>query len=706
LSEDKDALSKEVTRLESLGSSCRDVGEAADHVQAETQDGANQFSRQATPSREPARLLASAQLPSSSCMDSEELKQIADDSGGTTGTTCFADGPTTPGRVVLQDQQEDGDLHRCTASIACGLSAFTKGKGLKLRSSWDELSEETVMEFSPLCTISIAAVHTRAAVGMDNGADACMRTTLSLTRRMRRVAAHDHTSTFSLCWFRSVLHPNSDTRLLWVFLTFVALVYDMITTPMVAFNISEAMSVLDVVDLMFLAIWTLDMFLAFRTGYFTGSQVELRPGHIVKNYIRTWFFFDLLIVLVGWTSELAALGSKEATIFKAMRFFRFLRILRLLRLAKMKKILEHMEYRITSDGMQLVLSMVKLVAGFGILVHFTACIWYALGTSVENGWPSYDAAEGAKNTLFWYSASLRWTLAQINGRTDVDDRRNMRERMFTCFVAGGLAILVMAVFISSITTAMMELGTITEERKKKMRRLNAFLKKHQISMPLTVLIKHSLDAKAVEEVHEDDSMILSYLPKSIQGDLMYEVRAPLLLRHPLFASINAHSKKVMWQLCNEAMLPEIAFKDSVIFDLNDFSTRMLIVVTGAARYSMSEDEGVGCDFDTDPQELDDGLSGRNLSRGRQISEAALWIEWHNCGRLTAMATSHFIALNAIEFGEAVKQHLGAHARSIMYARAFIETMRDQEIMSDIMDLNVFFQPERSEHPFRRFSMKT
>merc|ERR1712151_1373300 len=76
------------------------------------------------------------------------------------------------------------------------------------------------------------------------------------------------------------------------------------------------------------------------------------------------------------------------------------------------------------------------------------------------------------------------------------------------------------------------------------------------------------------------------------------------------------------------------------------------------------------------------LSGESsLTEGNSISEAALWMEWHNCGRLTSSTESYLISLSAPNLEEAVKQHLGAYARAVVYARAFVERLKEQGALS-------------------------
>merc|ERR1739848_116534 len=108
----------------------------------------------------------------------------------------------------------------------------------------------------------------------------------------------------------------------------------------------------------------------------------------------------------------------------------------------------------------MVFTLVKLTAMLGIVLHVITCGWYAIGNFGVDGWTGYYAPniEGSRDLVFWYFASCRWTLAQINGRTDTDERRTRLELGYTCIVAISFAVIFMALFTSAITTTMMQLS--------------------------------------------------------------------------------------------------------------------------------------------------------------------------------------------------------------------------------------------------------
>mmetsp|Transcript_68695 Transcript_68695/g.217156 ORF Transcript_68695/g.217156 Transcript_68695/m.217156 type:complete len:751 (+) Transcript_68695:86-2338(+) len=700
LSVDNNALSDEVARLEALLSPTSKMASQAGEV---VEDAATSFPN-SWPDKSAAKAPGYKANPSNGVaanvgMYSKDGSALGSEAEGEEEEVEEEEQSTSQGKTPPRGHQQDLDSEDAfhPSSRAGRRNHDTVRKSYqcsKLRSWWDELPMETVVAFSPMCDISVLGIYKHFVIGK-----MALRNTIK-DWSARVVSSHDEQRVISLCFFKSVLNPNSRPRLVWTIMGLVALLYDIVTIPMGAFNIVEAVPALAVVDVFFLIFWTLDIIMSFRTGYYADGAVELRPVRVAANYLKTWFLFDVSVVLVGWICELSAVftvaGSKTNSFLRIARFIRVLRLLRLVRIAKLKQLFEQIEDRINSNIMHPVLAVIKLITGFGMVVHLTACSWYAIGTSSDNGWPTYAGGTHSSistGIMFWYSASLRWTLAQVNGRTDLDERRNMREMAFTCAVAGGLAIILMAVFISGITAAMMELSAIAEDSKKKIRRVNEFLKNNKISSGLTALIRHhSLDAKSLEETEEDQSEILSYLPKSLQGDVLYEIRATLLLGHPLFAGINSDSKKVVWQLCNEAMVPVIASKGDVLFDLNESCVRMLIVVKGMLEYDMPEDGEIDLSSHDQPAVGHDevNVKGKSISEGHWISEAALWIEWHNCGKLDTIMASYLMAINAQAFGDAVKQHLGAHARTIAYARAFVAAMREQEDMSDVMDLEVVF----------------
>merc|ERR1712151_282293 len=98
--------------------------------------------------------------------------------------------------------------------------------------------------------------------------------------------------------------------------------------------------------------------------------------------------------------------------------------------------------------------------------------------------------KGEKNTPFWYIASQRWVIAQLNGRTDLNDKRNMIERGFTVFVGITLAVIAKAIFTSVITKTLLDLSNAASDKNRRKRAVNDYLEAHYLSSVLITSVKH------------------------------------------------------------------------------------------------------------------------------------------------------------------------------------------------------------------------
>merc|ERR1719210_2882622 len=105
-------------------------------------------------------------------------------------------------------------------------------------------------------------------------------------------------------------------------------------------------------------------------------------------------------------------------------------------------------------------------------LHIVTCIWYAIGSSRDNGWKSYYNTEGYETHreygmtafLFWYACSARWVLAQLNGKTDLIERRNLEELGFTVLAGLLLAVVMKSIYISVLTKTLLDLAEVFKEK--------------------------------------------------------------------------------------------------------------------------------------------------------------------------------------------------------------------------------------------------
>eukprot|EP01048_Picozoa_sp_COSAG05_P018385 COSAG05_NODE_2678_length_2775_cov_13.724589_2_plen_350_part_00 len=146
-----------------------------------------------------------------------------------------------------------------------------------------------------------------------------------------------------------VMHPRSKFRQRWDGMLFAMLMYCAFIIPFrLGFDVNAENAVLiweAIIDCSFLV----DVVLSFRTGYMLDeenedSRIEMLPRAIAKNYVRKWFFVDLIS---AFPTQLIALmsddkgkdASSSNSVSKLPRLLRVPKLVRMIRLMKVFRIL-------------------------------------------------------------------------------------------------------------------------------------------------------------------------------------------------------------------------------------------------------------------------------------------------------------------------------------------------------------------------------
>merc|ERR1712107_761264 len=120
------------------------------------------------------------------------------------------------------------------------------------------------------------------------------------------------------------------------------------------------------------------------TGYYVGTEVELRFDVIVVNYLRSWCAFDVFLAGAEWiviifdTVASQASSVSLARSMRAARFFRVVRVLRmarLLRLIKFRNLVVQLRERANHELVLMAINVLKLMVITIIMFHLRlACI--------------------------------------------------------------------------------------------------------------------------------------------------------------------------------------------------------------------------------------------------------------------------------------------------------------------------------------------
>lgn len=222
--------------------------------------------------------------------------------------------------------------------------------------------------------------------------------------------------------FRAI-SPNNPCRMSFELAGFVILLLDLSLMPYVlAWDVATE-TWYQVVSLLMSLFWTTDMVVTFFSGIYQDGELQLDLHVIARNYARTWFAFDLAIVLCDWSSllilvELETEGLESVKILRFLKFSRVLRGAGVLRMVRMARIIGDYLDRTLTEGSRLLLKFVSAFFTVLFVNHIVCCAFWAIGTGAQTDtglrWVTTPLPGGfmyeEMSTLFQYTTAV---LAQL-----------------------------------------------------------------------------------------------------------------------------------------------------------------------------------------------------------------------------------------------------------------------------------------------------
>lgn len=474
------------------------------------------------------------------------------------------------------------------------------------------------------------------------------------------------------CMMALIRHPNDPYRLVWDLIGSLLISFDIILIPMAVFDLPQN-TFLTMIDWVTLLFWSADIPVSFFVGYVDRGTTVLMPSKIAKNYLRTWFLPDVIIVAADWTYNFANVGSGDAAdIGRTARIMRSVRALRLVRLLKLKRIIADIKDHIDSEYMSIIGDICKLILMTLLLSHVIGCVWYAIGRAGPGG--GWIAASGYEDTtLGWrYTTSLHWSLTQLMLESMDVTGGNIYERTFTiCTLVFGL--LIFSSVVSRVTSSMIQLQTLTDQNARQFWLLRRFFRERQVPKALSARIQRYLEyaiQKQSEHVQEINVKILSLLSNQLSDELQFAITVPQLSTHPLFEYISKVSDVTMHRLARSAITrKDIASEDSVFFN-TEIATHMYYVTSGELVYLKNSN-------------MDPEMVGRE----QWICEPSLWTPWTHLGDLHATTECDLISIDAHSFGEVVQKNSLTCQLAATYAASYVEMLNKKE-RHELTDIRV------------------
>eukprot|EP00057_Strongylocentrotus_purpuratus_P019181 XP_011673655.1 PREDICTED: potassium voltage-gated channel subfamily H member 8 isoform X3 [Strongylocentrotus purpuratus] len=331
---------------------------------------------------------------------------------------------------------------------------------------------------------------------------------------------------------RGIVLHYSLIKSIWDWCVLLATLYIAIVVPFNAAVHQENELVITILDIIIEIIFIIDVVINFRTTYVSKSgKVVYEARAIGLNYIRSWFFIDLLAAVPF--DILTQIFKLKLDTIQLIKLARLLRLLRLL-----NKIERYSQYS------AIVLTFFMLA--FALLAHWLACIWFVIGrmelSKNDDGWdlgwivdlgeqlkrPILDSNSTGPGNNSIYITALYYTLSSLTsvGFGNVSANTNT-EKIFTILVMFLGALCHAAVF-GNVTAIIQRMYSRRALYYTKLRDLKDFVRSHHIPPALKTRMQEYFMTSWSINMGIDTTEMLQTFPEELRADIAMHLHKEFL----------------------------------------------------------------------------------------------------------------------------------------------------------------------------------
>ncbi|CAD8197311.1 unnamed protein product [Paramecium octaurelia] len=317
----------------------------------------------------------------------------------------------------------------------------------------------------------------------------------------------------------------------------------------------------------------LEILLKFNTCYYYKGAVIENRYQIAKNYLRSSFFFDIFVVI---------------PYFISLRFdLQYLDLVIILKVFQITKFSRTLFDRLELTAIQIVIvDLVKL--GYTILAaaHFSACIWFLVGSTGNPDDTSWIKAQNIENEYWFnqYLHSFYWSIITMTtiGYGDITPQ-NLRERVF----AVGMALSAVGVFgysIGNINSIYAEWSRQSFQIRTDMNNLKKFIRIKGINKHLAEKIRKYFEYVWSDQMEDNDREVYKFselIPKQLAEEMKIDTNMKLIQKNSFL--VNNFSEQFLISL-SKVLIEEKFVPESTIYLQNDPSNYLYLLSNGSLSF--------------------------------------------------------------------------------------------------------------------------
>lgn len=479
-----------------------------------------------------------------------------------------------------------------------------------------------------------------------------------------------------------IISPASNGRLAWDISGMILLLWDMIMIPIGLFGLADT-PFLKFMDWLTLVFWTFDMGASVLTGFMREGVYIMDRASIFKNYLKTWFLVDVVVLGPDWTMTFMNMagvplgGGSAKNLTGMLRAPRVLRVLRLLRLTKFVVMLRKVKDHIENEYWFIVVAAVQMLITIVFINHFMGAAFYFIGQlHVDANEISWISISGIMDQpLFYrYLTALQWSFACFSLGASSVQPQTTGEIAFAIFtiIVGMVSF---CAFTANATNWVQQVREMIGEDAKQVWLLRRYLRQNGVRYDLHYRIQRFIDDKLDRDrksIPRHKLTILNYLTGPLAQELEYLVTYLPVSSHPLFEFAESVSSSLVYSLVKDVLSQCEYAQGDVVFRRGGHVPHMVICAKGTLHYR---------------KQTPDLTTERMVTAGYWACEPTLWVPWACRGDLRANTDSEVHLLDTQLFAAWAKSEESMLAVMVAYAEHFLKWLNKVD-PADLTDISI------------------
>ncbi|CAD8095943.1 unnamed protein product [Paramecium sonneborni] len=380
-----------------------------------------------------------------------------------------------------------------------------------------------------------------------------------------------------ILWIQRIelFKPESPVKVIWDFASLISRLYFLFLIPLdVVWNkYSFMFDIYNIQSFVFLLILLGDLLVGLNTSYYTeGILVTDRKKIVKHNFLKCYgleWMSTIQIMIYFILTQNDEINDKIKDYRINLTLITFL-----VHYSTIQECLIYYE-----EGLNLnkkassILELIKLVGILFFIVHFFSCFWFYIGEySHQMYGTSWMEKIVDENWTVQYVHSMYFSAVTIFtvGYGDVTPQSNIEKIVCCLFIV--CASLQLPYSINTVGMIVQQITEYGEDKRKRLRIINSFMQKKQITFNLQNEIRQYLNyfwQLNKESDAQDVNMIINQLAESLRNKLVQESNAIILNQCALFRYrfTSAFKAELIKSLKRKIMPPEtmVAQKSQLIY---------------------------------------------------------------------------------------------------------------------------------------------